>query len=107
MESRDLVDRARNRRLSPDEAAGGSFTVTNLGSHGIDFFTPIINPGETAILGVGRVAERPAVYNGEVCKRSMMYLCLVFDHRLVDGAPAALFLKRLRELLERPYLLLT
>ena len=59
------------------------------------------------ILGVGRVAERPAVYNGEVCKRSLMYLSLTFDHRLVDGAPAARFLGRIREMLERPYLLLT
>ncbi len=105
-ESRQLVERARRKALSLDDVSGGTFTVTNLGRFGIDVFTPIINPPETAILGVGRVAERPAVYNGEVCKRSMMYLSLTFDHRLVDGAPAALFMQRLRELLEHPYLLL-
>ena len=107
LEAKGLADRARRKALSPDDMRGGTFTVTNLGSYGIEFFTPIINPPEAAILGVGRVAERPAVYNGEVCKRSLMYLSLTFDHRLVDGAPAARFLGRIREMLERPYLLLT
>ncbi|MHB1160110.1 MAG: dihydrolipoamide acetyltransferase family protein [Chloroflexota bacterium] len=106
-ESRDLVERARNNRLSVDEVSGGTFTLTNLGSYGIDLFTPIINTPETAILGVGRVAERPAVFNNEICQRSLMYLSLTFDHRLVDGAPAAEFMQRLRELMEQPYLLLT
>ncbi len=106
IESRLLVERARRKALSLDDVSGGTFTVTNLGSYGIDLFTPIINPPETAILGVGRIVERPAVYNGDICKRSLMYLSLTFDHRLVDGAPAALFVQRLRELLERPYLLL-
>ena len=107
VEARALADRARRKALSPDDMRGGTFTVTNLGGYGIDFFTPIINSPEAAILGVGRVAERPAVYNGEVCKRSLMYLSLTFDHRLVDGAPAARFLGRILEMLERPYLLLT
>ncbi len=106
-ESRDLVERARNKRLAVNEVSGGTFTVTNLGNYGIDFFTPIINSPETAILGVGRVAERPAVFNGEISKRSLMYLSLTFDHRLVDGAPAAEFMQRVRDLIERPYLLLT
>lgn len=106
LEVRDLVERARGGKLSVDEVTRGTFTVTNLGSYGIDLFTPIVNPPETAILGVGRIAERPAVYNGEICKRALMYLSLTFDHRLVDGAPAALFLQRVRELLEHPYRLL-
>ena len=106
-ESSDLVQRARDKRLTADEVADGTFTVTNLGSYGIDLFTPIINLPEMSILGVGRAVERPAVYNGEICKRSLMYLSLTFDHRLVDGAPAAEFMQRLRELIERPYLLLT
>ena len=101
------MERARNKRLSVDEVSGGTFTVTNLGSYGIDLFTPIVNTPETAILGVGRVAERPAVFNGEITKRSLMYLSLTFDHRLVDGAPAAEFMQRVRDLIERPYLLLT
>jgi pyruvate dehydrogenase E2 component (dihydrolipoamide acetyltransferase) len=105
-ESRDLVARARRKAMSVDDASGGTFTVTNLGTYGIEFFTPIINPPESAILGVGRIAERPAVYKGEICKRSLMYLSLTFDHRLVDGRPAAEFLQRLRELLQKPYLLL-
>lgn len=105
-ESRALAERARAGRLSVDDVSGGTFTVTNLGSYGIDLFTPIINAPETAILGVGKAVERPAVYNGDICKRFLMYLSLSFDHRLVDGAPAAEFMQRVRELLERPYLLL-
>lgn len=105
-EAHDLVERARRGALLVDEVAAGTFTVTNLGGLGIDFFTPIINPPETAILGMGRIAERPAVHGGEICKRSLMYLSLSFDHRVVDGAPAAAFLRRVRDLLERPYTLL-
>jgi pyruvate dehydrogenase E2 component (dihydrolipoamide acetyltransferase) len=106
-ESRVLVDRARRGALSLDDVSGGTFTITNLGGYGIEMFTPIINPPEAAILGVGRVAERPAIHEGEICKRSLMHLSLTFDHRLVDGAPASQFLSRVKELLERPYLLLT
>ncbi len=105
-ESRELVARARRKAMTVDDASGGTFTVTNLGSYGVEFFTPIINPPESAILGVGRIAERPAVVGGEICRRSLLYLCLTFDHRLVDGGPAAEFLQRVRELLEKPYLLL-
>ena len=72
----------------------------------IDAFTPIINLPECAILGVGRIAERPAVVNGQVCVRSRMWLSLTFDHRLVDGAPAARFLQRIKQYVEQPYLLL-
>jgi pyruvate dehydrogenase E2 component (dihydrolipoamide acetyltransferase) len=72
--------------------------------YGVDAFTPIINPPEVAILGIGRVIDKPAVYRGEIARRSLMVLSLTFDHRLVDGAPAAAFLQTVRELLEQPAL---
>jgi pyruvate dehydrogenase E2 component (dihydrolipoamide acetyltransferase) len=101
-----LADKARAGRLSPTEMQGGTFTITNLGAYRIDGFTPIVNPPETAILGVGRIAEKPAVVDGKVEVRTQCTLSLSFDHRVVDGAPAAAFLARLAELLERPYTLL-
>ncbi len=101
-----LSDKARQQRLGPAEMQGGTFTITNLGQYGVDGFTPILNPPETAILGVGRIAERPAVVDGQVVARTLCTLSRAFDHRAVDGAPAAAFLARLAELLERPYALL-
>jgi pyruvate dehydrogenase E2 component (dihydrolipoamide acetyltransferase) len=101
-----LADKARANRLSPTEMQGGSFTITNLGQHRVDGFTPIVNPPEAAILGVGRVADRAVVVDGRIEARTMCTLSLSFDHRVVDGAPAAAFLARLAELLERPYTLL-
>ncbi len=95
---------ARAGTLSVDEVTGGTFTITNLGMYGVDAFTPIVNPPEAAILGVGRVIEKPAIYRGELARRSLMVLSLTFDHRLVDGAPAAAFLQTLREMLEQPAL---
>lgn len=102
---RDLADRARRNALSPEEVAGGTFTVTNLGAQGVEIFTPIINWPECAILGVGRIAERAVARAGSVEARPTMWLSLAFDHRIVDGAPAAVFLARVKELLEAPYLL--
>ena len=101
-----LVDKARAGRLNPAEMQGGAFSITNLGAFRIDGFTPIINPPETAILGVGRIADKPVVVDGKVEAHTMCTLSLSFDHRVVDGAPAAAFLARLAELLERPYALL-
>jgi pyruvate dehydrogenase E2 component (dihydrolipoamide acetyltransferase) len=101
-----LVERARAGRSRPDDLAGGTFTISNLGAQRIDAFTPIINPPEAAILGVGRIAEKPAVRAGALVIRTQATLALSFDHRVVDGAPAAAFLARLAELLERPYALL-
>ena len=101
-----LSAKAREGQLLPDDYAGGTFTVTNLGMYGVDHFTPVINPPESAILGVCRVAERPAVVNSAVVVRPMMNLCLAFDHRLIDGALAARFMSRLRQYLEQPMLLL-
>jgi pyruvate dehydrogenase E2 component (dihydrolipoyllysine-residue acetyltransferase) len=102
----ELVGKARAGRLSPGEMQGGSFSITNLGGYRIDGFTPILNPPETAILGVGRIADKAVVINGALAVRTMCTLSLSFDHRVVDGAPAAAFLARLAELLERPYALL-
>jgi pyruvate dehydrogenase E2 component (dihydrolipoamide acetyltransferase) len=102
----DLVERARANRLSPTEMQDGTFTLTNLGAYRIDGFTPIINPPETAILGVGRIAAKAVVVDGRIEPRTMCTLSLSFDHRVVDGAPAAAFMARLAELLERPYALL-
>ncbi|AFV12156.1 dihydrolipoyllysine-residue acetyltransferase component of acetoin cleaving system [Thermacetogenium phaeum DSM 12270] len=103
-EIRDLAKRARRNKLEPDEMTGGTFTVTNLGAYGsVDWFTPIINQPESAILGVGRTVERPVVVNGEITIRPMLGLSLAFDHRVIDGAPAAEFLKVLIDLIEKPY----
>ncbi|MBM4464166.1 MAG: 2-oxo acid dehydrogenase subunit E2 [Chloroflexi bacterium] len=105
-EVRGLAESARAGKALPDELSGSTFTITNLGMHEIDAFTPIINLPEAAILGVGRIKARPAVVEGELCVRQTMWLSLTFDHRLVDGAPAARFLQRIKQLIENPYLLL-
>ena len=102
-ESRDLAARTRQGRPRPEEISGGTFTITNLGANEIDAFTPIINPPQVAILGVGRVAEKPVIVNGEVVKGETMYLSLTFDHCALDGAPAAAFLQTLKGLLEDPW----
>ena len=86
---KDLAERARGNQLTPGELQGGTFTITNLGNFGIDAFTPIINPPESAILGVGRILKKPVVHEDEIAVRSMLMLSLTFDHRVVDGAPAA------------------
>jgi pyruvate dehydrogenase E2 component (dihydrolipoamide acetyltransferase) len=91
-ESRSLAERARAGTLGIDAVSGGNFTITNLGMYGVDAFTPIIHQPQVAILGVGRIVQKPAVHEGRVAIRSMMTLSLTFDHRIVDGAPAAAFL---------------
>jgi len=105
-ELRRVIERARAGTALPDELSGSTFTITNLGMLEIDAFTPIINLPEAAILGVGRIKDCPAVVDGEVVARKTMWLSLTFDHRLVDGAPAARFLQRIKQLIEEPYLLL-
>jgi len=106
-EFRLLVERARNSRSMPDDLTGGTFTITNLGMYEVDAFTPVINLPEAAILGVGRIAPKVVAYHGESAIRQMWTLSLVFDHRLIDGAPAARFLQYIKQLIEEPYLLLT
>ena len=106
-ESRKLAQEARSRKLSVDDLQGGTFTITNLGTYGIDAFTPIINLPQCAILGVGRIIEKPAMFEGEMAPRQMLALSLTFDHRVVDGGPAARFLNTVREYVEQPYLWLS
>lgn len=101
-ESRDLAEKARTGRLKLDDISKGTFTITNLGTTGIDLFTPIINPPQVAILGVGMVQRRPVVVGDALAIRPSVYLCLVFDHRALDGVPAANFLQELQQLLMKP-----
>jgi pyruvate dehydrogenase E2 component (dihydrolipoamide acetyltransferase) len=102
---KDLAQRARENALEVDEVTGGTFTITNLGMFGIDTSTPIINPPEVAILGVGRISQELALVSGQVVARDKMSLSLTVDHRIVDGAPGAQFLQSLVQLLEHPALI--
>ena len=97
-----LIDRARRGALSARDTQGGCFTITNLGAFGIDAFTPIINPPECAILGVGRIERRPVMDGDRVVGRELVTLSLTFDHRIVDGAPAARFLQAIAECVKNP-----
>jgi pyruvate dehydrogenase E2 component (dihydrolipoamide acetyltransferase) len=99
LESRALAEKAHASRLRLEDVHGGTFTISNLGTYGVDAFTPILNPGETGILGVGRIVEKPAIYRGEITRRAMLTLSLTFDHRVIDGAPAAEFLQTVIEIL--------
>lgn len=98
-----LIEKARERKLSMDELKDGTFTITNLGGLGVDVFIPIINPPQTAILGVGKIAKKPRVVDEQIRVLSMMTLTLVFDHRVINGAKASQFLQEIKKLLEDPY----
>ncbi len=100
--SKDLAQRARDRKLEPDELQGGSFTVTNLGMYGISSFTPIVNLPQSAILGVNAAEEELYLQDGEVRSRKVMTLSLTIDHRVIDGAQGAIFLDSLARLIENP-----
>jgi pyruvate dehydrogenase E2 component (dihydrolipoamide acetyltransferase) len=102
----ELIQRALSGQSLPDDLSGGTFTITNLGMLDIDGFTPIINQPQAAILGVGRIVPKPVVVDNNIVIRQMMSLSLSFDHRLVDGGPAARFLQRIKQLIERPFALL-
>ena len=102
----DMVERARAKRLTPAEMSGSTFTISNLGMFGIESFTAIINPPETAILAVGKIVDTPMSTGDEIELRPMMNLTLSADHRIVDGATAARFLAELKATLENPYLLI-
>lgn len=104
---RELVEGARSGSLNLDQVTGGTFTITNLGAIGVDTFTPVLNPPEAAILGVGRIVRKPVVSeSGELVAGTRMSLSLTFDHRLNDGAAAARFLQRVGQYIEQPYLLI-
>jgi pyruvate/2-oxoglutarate dehydrogenase complex dihydrolipoamide acyltransferase (E2) component len=97
--------KARQNELEPAAYQGGTFTISSGGKVETDFMTPIINPPQNAILGIGKIGPRPAVYQGHLAIRTMTYLCLTHDHRVIDGVPASLFLGRLKEIIEHRELL--
>ncbi|MFN7251010.1 MAG: dihydrolipoamide acetyltransferase family protein [Anaerobacillus sp.] len=101
----ELATSARDGKLSPDKMKGGSCTITNIGSAGGQWFTPVINHPEVAILGIGRIAEKPVVKNGEIVVAPVLALSLSFDHRLIDGATAQNALNHIKRLLNDPQLL--
>ncbi|AMM96951.1 dihydrolipoamide acetyltransferase family protein [Bacillus pumilus] len=105
-EAKEIGRNARDQKLLPDQLKGSTFTISNLGMYAIDTFTPIINQPEVAILGVGRIQDKPVAVDGEIQVRPMMGVSLSFDHRVVDGAPAAAFLTDLKKVLEQPFELL-
>ena len=102
----ELIQKARENKLSMEEVSGGTFTITNLGMFGVDAFTPIIVPGQSAILGIGQIKERIYLENGKISSRKVITLNLSCDHRVVDGAVAAEFLQEIKKLLEVPESLL-
>ena len=103
---RDYATKARDGKLSIEEMTGGTFTITNGGVFGSLLSTPIINPPQTAILGMHAINERPMAVDGEVVILPMMYLALSYDHRLIDGKEAVQFLVTIKELIEDPSMLL-
>ncbi|MCM3788034.1 2-oxo acid dehydrogenase subunit E2 [Domibacillus indicus] len=105
-DAKEISQRARENKLLPDQMKGSTFTISNVGMYAVDMFTPVINQPESAILGVGRMQDKPVAVNGALEIRPMMTLSLSFDHRVIDGAPAAAFLTELKDILENPYELL-
>jgi pyruvate dehydrogenase E2 component (dihydrolipoamide acetyltransferase) len=105
-ESRKLVALAAERKLTPAQTSGGTFTVSNLGMFGVEEFTAVINPPEAAILAVGGTVKEPAVVDGEIAPRYKMRYTLSSDHRVIDGALAAKFLQTLTGLIESPWMIL-
>ena len=100
--ARDLAGRARERKLTPEEYTGSTFSVSNLGMFDIEHFTAVINPPEAGILAVGSIAQVPAVVNGQVMPRRRMRMTMSCDHRVIDGATGARFLQSLKLMLENP-----
>ena len=104
--SGELIAKARDGKLRPDEYKGGTFTITSLGSFGVDDFVAVINPPESGILAVGSIVKTPVVVDDEIVIRPIMKLSLTYDHRIIDGGPAANFLNRVKTLIEHPCLML-
>jgi pyruvate dehydrogenase E2 component (dihydrolipoamide acetyltransferase) len=102
----DLVSRAREGKLQVAELEGGTFTISNLGMFGVEQFIAVLNPPQAAILAIGAIEDRPVARGGEVVVRAMLTLTLTCDHRTIDGATAADFLRTVKELLEEPGLAL-
>jgi pyruvate dehydrogenase E2 component (dihydrolipoamide acetyltransferase) len=105
-DSRGLAERVRDGTVTPPELSGATFTVSNLGMHGVDVFAAVINPPQAGILAVGAIKEGPVVREGEVATAHLMWLNLACDHRILYGADGAQFLARIRNLLEEPFTLI-
>ncbi len=103
VELKNVAEKARNNRLTPDELVGGNFTISNLGGIGGTGFTPIIYWPQTAILGVARASEQPAYIDDELRRRMVLPLSLSYDHRIIDGTDAAHFLRWIVEAVEKPF----
>lgn len=101
-EVQELAERARQGQINPDELTGSTFTISNLGGYGIQLFTPIIDHPNSCILGIGKITKTPVVIENAIAIRDIVYLSLSFDHRIIDGAPAAQFLALLKEMMEAP-----
>lgn len=106
VKSKEIIAKSREGSLLPEELKGGTFTITNLGMYDVDSFTAIINPPEAGILGIGKICDRAIVENKEIVIRPMCTLSLTYDHRIIDGAPAALFLQEIKKMLENPLMLI-
>ena len=104
--TRDMANKAKNGGLSPEDYKGGSFTTSNLGMFGLDSFVAIINQPESGILAIGAIKKTPVVEGDDIVVKPMMSLTLSYDHRIVDGAPAAQFLAAVKKYIEKPYLVL-
>lgn len=104
--TKDIIKRTQEDGLTEHDVLDGTFTISNLGMYDINFFTPIINPPEAAILGVGKIEKKPVVITEKIQIRERVTLSLSFDHRIVNGMPAAVFLQEIKYLLEHPYRLL-
>lgn len=101
-----LAEKARQGKLTTEEMQGSTFTITSLGSFGVEFFTPVLNPPETGILGVGTIYDTPVYIGEKLERRSLLPLSLTFDHRVLDGAPASAFLRMVKQFLEEPITML-
>ena len=99
---KDVISRAKEAKLKQVDFVGGTFTITNLGMFGVDYFNPIINPPQAAILGINRIVEKPRVLDNEIKVAKTMNLSLTFDHRIIDGAEASRFLLKLKSYIEKP-----
>jgi 2-oxoglutarate dehydrogenase E2 component (dihydrolipoamide succinyltransferase) len=98
----DFIQRAKERKIMPDELGGGTFTISNGGVFGSMLSTPIPNPPQTGVLGMHSIQQRPVAIDGEVVIRPMMYLALTYDHRIIDGREAVRFLVKIKDLVEDP-----
>jgi len=103
---KELATKARDNKITLDEMTGGTFTITNGGVFGSMMSTPILNPPQSAILGMHNIIDRPIALNGQVVIQPMMYVALSYDHRVIDGRESVSFLVKVKELIENPYQML-